>query len=179
MAEFSKDSSNIYYFKHSLSSVPKSKVVAFRFEFEESDPSFKDSQILCTSVSSGTSDSVLKTALDMMSETTSSCIGGFNGDESDKYDGIIKLNSSRTTIGIKLNLNGVISFNAKIYLRIIEEELEVLQQEKIVDGTLYSLNPLTVIISDFRQAASKVLFYSYTSPSRKTILTKYLISIYQ
>ena len=162
MAEFSKDSSNIYYFKHSLSSVPKSKVVAFRFEFEESDPSFKDSQILCTSVSSGTSDSVLKTALDMMSETTSSCIGGFNGDESDKYDGIIKLNSSRTTIGIKLNLNGVISFNAKIYLRIIEEELEVLQQEKIVDGTLYSLNPLTVIISDFRQAASKVLFYSYT-----------------
>ena len=160
-AEFSYVSSNIYYFKHSLSSVPKSKVTAFRFEFDQFDETFKGSKILCTIVSSSISDDELKTLLDNIDESTSSCIGGFNEEDNGNYDGIIKLDTNKNKIGIKLIVEGVITFNARIYLRILEEELEVKEQKKMTDE-LYTLTPLTVVISNFRNYASKILFYSYT-----------------
>ena len=55
-AEYSHVSNNIYYFKHTLSSIPKSKVTAFRFRFDQFDETFKGSLILCTVVPESTSD---------------------------------------------------------------------------------------------------------------------------
>ena len=160
-AEFSYISSNIYYFKHSLSTVPKSKVVSFRYYFDQFDDTFRDSKILCTLVSTSTTDDQLKIALDNLSEVTSSCIGDFTEGNGGFYDGIIKLDSTKTKIGIKLILEGVITFNARIYLRILEPELEVSEKQNKVEE-LYALAPLTVVISNFRSKASKILFYSYT-----------------
>ena len=160
-AEFSYESSNIYFFKHTLSSVPDSKIFAFRFQFDASDETYKDSKILCTSVSSSSTDDQIRTALNSLEESQSSCIGGFNGQNSDRYDGIIKLDSTKTMIGIKLDLNGVKSFTARIFLRIQEAELDQKEQQKKVDE-IYALSPQTVVISKFREYASKILFYSYT-----------------
>ena len=53
------------------------------------------------------------------------------------------------------------NFIARIFLRISEEILETKQQLKSLDQT-HSLVPSTLIISDFRQLASKILFYSLT-----------------
>ena len=161
-AEFSKESSNQYYFKYDISTIPKSKVMAFRFQFDKFDSTFRESKILCTSVASSTSDDQLKSTLDCLSQSTSSCIGDFSeSTENGIYDGIIKLDSSKTKLGIKLKLEGVISFTARIFLRIQEEILESKEQKKGVDQK-NSLVPCTLIISSFREKASKILFYSYT-----------------
>jgi hypothetical protein len=98
--------------------------MAFRFVFDEFDVSFKDSKIYCTSVSSSASDSELKTALDTLDITKSSCVGDFNEQEDEgMYDGIIKIDNTKTKIGIKVQLEAVINFNARIFLRITEEDL--------------------------------------------------------
>ena len=161
-AEFSKESSNLYYFKYDISTMPQSKVMAFRFQFDKFDSSFRESKILCTSVASSTSDDQLKKTLDGLSQSTSSCIGDFSeSTEEGIYDGIIKLDTSKTKIGIKLQLEGVISFTARIFLRIQEEILQPMEQKKGVDQK-NSLVPCTLVISSFREKASKILFYSYT-----------------
>ena len=162
MAQFSQESSFSYYFKHSVTFESKSKVTAFRFVFDQFDQVLRNSKIFCTTVDSSTSDAQLKTILDGLDATKSSCIGDFSEDEQKGiYDGIIKLSDTNKKIGIVLKLEVVITFTARIYLRIAEEMLEVQAQEKSVDQSL-SLVPNTVIISDFRDYASKLLFYSYT-----------------
>ena len=161
-SEFSKDSSSIYYFKHEVTFESKSKVTAFRFVFDEFNYNFKNSKIFCTSVESSTSDDELKTILNDLDSTTSSCIGDFTEEEDTGiYDGIIKLSDIKKKIGIILKLNVDINFTARIFLRIAEETLKVKEQQKLVNQ-LYSLVPITIIISNFRTSASKILFYSYT-----------------
>ena len=161
-AEFSKESSNLYYFKYDISAMPQSKVMAFRFQFDKFDDTFRESKILCTSVASGASDDQLKSALNGLSQSTSSCIGDFSETSTNgMYDGIIKLDKTKTKIGIKLQLEGVISFTARIFLRVQEEILQPMEQKKGVDQK-NSLVPCTLVISTFREKASKILFYSYT-----------------
>ena len=160
-AEFSQESSFNYYFRHTVTFESKSKVTAFRFEFDQFDQIIKGSKIFCTMVESSTSDDQLRTLLDGLDETTTSCVGDFNEDDKGIYDGIIKLSETKKEIGIVLKLPAVINFNARIFLRISEENLEIVEQEKSIDQSL-SLVPNTVVISDFRVYASKLLFYSYT-----------------
>ena len=137
-------------------------MTAFRFEFDQFDQTFKNSKIFCTTIEASASDSELKTILDGLDETTSSCVGDFSEDENKGiYDGIIKLSTSKMMIGIILKLEAVTNFNGRIYLRTAEEDLAVKEQEKSVDQTL-SLVPNTIVISNFRLYTSKVLFYSYT-----------------
>ena len=133
-AEFSQDSSFFYYFKHRVTFVSKSQVTAFRFEFDQFDAILKNSKIFCTTVETSTSDTDLKTILDGLDESTSSCVGDFSEDENKGiYDGIIKLSTSKMMIGIILKLEVVINFNGRIYLRTEEEDLTVKEQEKSVD----------------------------------------------
>ena len=136
-------------------------MTAFRFEFDQFDQIIKGSKIFCTTVESTTSDDQLKTLLESLDESTTSCIGDFNEDDKGIYDGIIKLSETKMKIGIILKLQAVINFNARIYLRTSEENLEIIEQEKSIDQSL-SLVPNTLVISDFRVYASKILFYSYT-----------------
>ena len=160
-AEFSQDSSFFYYFRHRVSFVSKSRVTAFRFEFDQFDPIFKNSKIFCTTVETSTSDPQLKTILDGLDETTTSCVGDFSEDENKGiYDGIIKLSTNKMLVGIILKLEVVTNFNGRIYLRTAEEDLEVKEQEKSVDQSL-SLVPNTIVVSNFRLYTSKILFYSY------------------
>ena len=161
-AEFSQDGTSIYYFKHTITFESKSKVTSFRFLFDQFDSNFKNSKIFCTTVDSSTSDAQLKTTLDGLTENLSSCIGDFSEDESSGiYDGIIKLTPNKLKLGIILKLNIDTDFSARIYLRTAEEILETKEQEKILDQSI-SLVPNTLVISDFRNLASKILFYSYT-----------------
>ena len=161
-AEFSQDGTSIYYFKHTITFESKSKITSFRFLFDQFDSNFKNSKIFCTTVDSSTSDAQLKTTLDGLTENLSSCIGDFSEDESSGiYDGIIKLTPNKLKLGIILKLNIDTDFSARIYLLTAEEILETKEQEKILDQSI-SLVPNTLVISDFRNLASKILFYSYT-----------------
>ena len=161
-AEFSQDPSDLYYFKHSIATMPSSRVMAFRFVFDEFDQTFKNSKILCTSVADTTSDEDLKNALNALDETTSSCIGDFNEEEDlGIYDGIIKLDKSKTKMGIKLQVSSVSKFSARIFLKIEEETLETKEQLVTLDQT-HSIVASTVVITSFRPLASKLLFYSLT-----------------
>jgi len=161
-AEFSQDSSDVYYFKYSISQMPQSRIMAFRFVFDEFDTTFKDSKILCTSVDASASDDTLKTQLDSLDATTSSCIGDFNEQEDQgMYDGIIKLDTTKTKLGIKLQVSTVTTFNARIFLKIVGTSLETKEQLTTLDQS-HSLVPNTLVISDFRKYASKILFYSLT-----------------
>ena len=161
-AEFSLDSSNLYYFKYTISDIPKSRVMAFRFVFDEFDVSFKDSKIVCTSIADTAADNELKTALDTLDITKSTCVGDFNEqDDQGMYDGIMKLDNTKKKIGIKVQLEAVINFKARIFLRIAEEDLSVEEQTKNLDQS-HSLVPNTVVIKSFRDYASKILFYSLT-----------------
>ena len=161
-AEFSKESTGLYYFKYDISYMPKSKVMAFRFVFDQFDQTFKDTKIICTSLDTSISDDNLKAQLDNLDPSNSSCIGDFN-EEYDLgiYDGIMKLDITNTKIGIRMQVSSNANFIARIFLRISEEILETKQQLKSLDQT-HSLVPSTLIISDFRQLASKILFYSLT-----------------
>ena len=161
-AEFSKESTGLYYFKYDISDMPKSKVMAFRFVFDQFDQTFKDTKIICTSLDTSISDDNLKAQLDNLDPSNSSCIGDFN-EEYDLgiYDGIMKLDITKTKIGIRMQVSSNANFIARIFLRISEEILETKQQLKSLDQT-HSLVPSTLIISDFRQLASKILFYSLT-----------------
>ena len=157
-AEFSHEGSNLYYFKYSISEMPNSRVMGFRFDFDEFDQTFKNSKILCTSVAG--SDDELKQKLDGLDETTSSCIGDFNEDDNlGIYDGIIKLDTSKTKMGIKLQVSSESPFNARIFLRVLEKKLKVGDELVTLDQT-HSIVPNTIIIADFRDSASKLLFYS-------------------
>ena len=160
-AEFSKNENNIYYFKHTLSEIPKSRVTAFRFVFDQFDRTFIGSNIVCTVVDESTPDDELITTLNQIITTRSNCIGEFNENDNGNYDAIIKLDTTKKKIGIRLHLEGIINFKARIYLRILEASLEQTEQKKKVDES-HSLVPLSVVISDFRQYASKILFYSMT-----------------
>ena len=161
-AEFSKESTGFYYFKYDISEMPKSKVMAFRFVFDQFDQTFKDTKIICTSLDNSISDDNLKAQLDNLDPSNSSCIGDFN-EEYDLgiYDGIMKLDITKTKIGIRMQVSSNANFIARIFLRISEEILETKQQLKSLDQT-HSLVPSTLIISDFRQFASKILFCSLT-----------------
>ena len=123
---------------------------------------FKDSKILCTSVTASTSDDDLKKVFDALDETTSGYIGDFNEeDDLGIYDGIIKLDKSKTKMSIKLEVSTVSKFSARIFLRVLEKSLEVKEQLLNLQQT-HSIAPNTLVISDFRNSDSKILFYSLT-----------------
>ena len=134
-AEFSSNANDVYYFKHTLSSVPDSQVTSFRFVFNQFEDDFKKGKILCTIVDTTASDDTLKNLLDNLTEESSKCVGGFNENNSGDYDGIIKLLGSNANqkIGIKATIVGSLDFTASVYIRIAEEKLEAKEQKAKID----------------------------------------------
>ena len=160
-AEFSAGQTDLnHYFKYSVSTIPTSRVTAFRIEFDTFYSfSTKTTKVFCTFVDSATSDADLIEALQLLNEETTSCVGDIN--ENGIYDGIIEYDETKTKMGIYLVTTGGYQFNARIYLKITETFLSAEEQKANEDET-YSLVPFSVVISDFREKASKILFYSYT-----------------
>ena len=155
----SSESTVNHYFKHSLSTIPKSRVGAFRIDFDVFDELLKESKVYCTFVDESTTDSSLIEQLRNLDEEKSSCVGAIN--DKGIYDGIIEYHQSKTKLGIYLYSNCQMSYTATVYVRITENILSVKEQTATADET-YSLVPFTIVISDFRESASKILFYSYT-----------------
>ena len=160
-AEFESDAKTLnHYFKYSFSSAPKSRVTAFRIDFDSfNELSLEMNRVFCTFVDESTTDEKLIEELGLLTEETSACVGKFN--EKGIFDGIIKHHSTRTKLGIYLFTRGVIQFTARVFLRTTEKFLSV-SEGKVTEDENYSLVPFTVTISDFRDYASRILFYSYT-----------------
>ena len=83
----SSESTVNHYFKHSVSTIPKSRVGAFRIDFDVFDELLKESKVYCTFVDESTTDSSLIEQLRNLDEEKSSCVGAIN--DKGIYDGII------------------------------------------------------------------------------------------
>ena len=145
-----------HFFKYSVKKIPISRIGAFRIDFDAYDDS--ETIVFCTFVDESTSDTVLEEKLRMLTKTDTTCVGEYH---SSKFDGIIEYDESKTKLGIYLVSKTVQQYTATVYIRINEAFLPVAERTNIPDEG-YSLVPQTVVISDFRNYASKILFYSYT-----------------
>ena len=158
--EFESDESTTeHFFKHSVSEVTKSKINAFRIDFDSFGDSSQDFKVLCTFVSQSTTDPQLVNTLRNLAEENSACRGGLSS--KGVYDGIFEYHDTNKKLGIFLYTDYKIFYTATVYLRIAEQFLPVEEKTFTVLENL-SLVPLTVTISDYRAFASKVLFYSRT-----------------
>ena len=160
-AEFSAGKLELnHFFKYTVTTTPSSRITAFRFEFDKFNERSKlSNQVYCTFVDSSTSDADLMEILRAIDASTSSCIGAFN--DNGIYDGIVEFHETKKTLGIFLVALGAIDFDARIYLKTNEKMLSV-NEQTVVEDESYSLVPFTIIISHFRDYASKILLYSYT-----------------
>ena len=175
------------FFKYESSTIPSSKITAFSFSFDQFSVSMTDYEVKCVSVSSTTTDSELISTLKSLSITGSSCIDGFKSYA--KYDGIVKLDSSKPKLGIVLHSKANFGFAATVYIRITERILGTEESKPMEDESL-SLVPFTVNIANFRALQkSKILFYSYkkvlqmvhtesSTPYPETLFTGNVLSVY-
>ena len=149
-----------HYFKYTVSSIPSSRIGAFRIEFDQFNQlSYKMNKVFCTFVDSSASDDQLIQEVGLIDDITSSCLGSFT--EDGIYDGLIKYPETKKKLAIYMVAKGHIDFTARLYLRINEKTLSA-NEQKIIEDSSYSMIPFTITISNFRQYASKILFYSYT-----------------
>ena len=155
-AEFQiEEAESFFYFKYSVSSVPSSRIGAFRFDLGEIT---KTPEVLCKFLSASSTDAQIISELDALDSDNSACVGGFiNG----VYDGIFKYDETKKLLAFVLKKKGTEVSKAKAYVRHNENVLTA-QEQTVQDNSLYSLIPFTLVISDFRIAASKILFYSRT-----------------
>ena len=85
--EFESDESTTeHFFKHSVSEVTKSKINAFRIDFDSFDDPSKDYKVLCTFVSKSASDQDLVNQLRNIEEENAACKGGLS--KNGIHDGI-------------------------------------------------------------------------------------------
>ena len=145
-----------HFFKYTITDVPKSRIGAFRIEFDVFNMLSINNEVFCTFVDESTSDADLEEKLLQITAENTSCVGKMSVGI---FDGIIEYDTTKKKLGIYLIAKGQISFTASVYLRTTEKFLSVEEQQVYVDE-LYSLVPFTVVISDFRDMASKILFYS-------------------
>ena len=158
--EFESDESTTeHFFKHIVSDVPKSKINAFRIDFDSFGDTSKKFKVVCTFVAQSASDADLINQLRNLGEENSACRGGLS--KKGVYDGIFEYHDTNKKLGIYLYTEFGIYYTATVYLRIAEKFLPVEERTYTVQENL-SLVPLTVTISDYREFASKVLFYSHT-----------------
>ena len=157
---FESDSTTFnHFFKYSVKNIPQSRIGALRFSFDVFSELSKTNIVLCTFVDEGTSDADLEEKLRQLTSEDTSCVGEFSSEGI--YDGIIEYDETKTKLGIYLVAKGAIQFTATVYVRTAEKFLDVKEDNVKIDEQ-YSLIPFTVVISDFRSVASKILFYSYT-----------------
>ena len=89
-AEFQiEDAESFFCFKYSVSSVPSSRIGAFRFDLGEIT---KTPEVLCKFLSASSTDAQIISELDALDSDNSACVGGLiNG----VYDGIFKYDETK------------------------------------------------------------------------------------
>ena len=150
-------SSDNYYFKYSFATIPESRIGAFRFDFDQFD-SIENKEVICTFVDESASDDQIISALDSVTDDKNVCKGAFK--IIGIYDGIFEYDKTKKMFVILLKTTNL-EANVAVYVRNKETALEVKEQE-VNDFAKYSLVPYVIHISQFRQYASKILFYSRT-----------------
>ena len=159
-ATFQVDSSSEnYYLKYSFSTTPTSRIGAFRFDFSAFDTASMQNQVLCTFVDASASDSTIVNELNKITKEKSACIGAFKN--YGKYDGIFEYDKTKKLFVILLKTTGELESEVSAYVRTKETFLSV-SEEKVLDYAKYSMIPFVIHISQFREKASKILFYSKT-----------------
>ena len=148
-----------HFFKYSVKNIPKSRIGALRIDFDSFNELSQNNNVFCTFVKESTSDADLEQQLRLLTDEDTACVGKFNS--KGIFDGIIEYNTTNTKLGIYLVAKGGIQFTATVYVRITEKYLDVKESTFTTDES-YSLVPFTVYIPDFRDSASRILFYSYT-----------------
>ena len=148
-----------HFFKYTVTNIPQSRVGAFRIDFDKFNVLSESNKVFCTFVDEQTSDADLEEKLRMLTDEDTTCVGNWNS--IGIFDGIIEYDTTKKKLGIYLVAGGGISFSASVFVRTTERFLSVGNQRVTVDET-YSLVPYTVVISDFRERASRILFYSFT-----------------
>ena len=162
--EFENQGTNFnLYFKTMISDIPSSKINGLRIIFDQfNEMSYGMNKVFCTFVNENLSDERLIETVRMLREETSSCVGLYN--EVGTYDGIIrypdKIDSTNRKLAIYMVVFAIAPFTGRLYLRTAEKMLNVGEGE-IMEEEYYSLVPLSVVISNFRESASKILFYSH------------------
>ena len=153
----------IYYFKYDFAgSLPTSLITAFKLDITPYTSEMNTYKVYCTNVLSSTSDADLVSQLTDVKadETKSTCTHIYQS--YGYHDSIMKLDNSKTKIGIAVYIPAAEATEVKINLRIVEKILST-SDEKPNYSESYSMVPITINIPTFREAsASKILFYSST-----------------
>ena len=97
-AEFSSDAKTLnHYFKHTVGTIPESRIGAFRIDFDSfNELSLQLNKVFCTFVDESTSDEKLVEQLGLLTDEDTSCVGKFN--EKGIFDGIIEYHSTKKKI---------------------------------------------------------------------------------
>ena len=147
-----------FYFKYSVSTTPSSRIGAFRFDLDQVQTA---PEILCKFVSDSATDTQIINELEALDVDKSVCVGAFNSNTR-IFDGIFKHDTTLKILAIILKKKGSeVTNDAHVYVRGKENVLEA-KEQNVQDNSLYSLIPYTLVISDFRSSASRILFYSRT-----------------
>ena len=155
-------SPTINYFKYVFTKIPSSLITAFKLDIIPYSTEMYGYKVYCTNLPSSASDSDLITALNEVKadETKSTCEHLYQ--HYGYCDCIMKLDKTKTKIGIAIYLASTVSPLITINLRITERILGVDESKPNIDDT-YSLIPITIDTQKFRESdASKILFYSST-----------------
>ena len=158
--EFESDEKTLnHYFKYNVKDIPKSRIGAFRIDFDVfNELSLEKNEVYCTFVEGSVTDDDLVKAFEDINSKNTNCIGQFN--KNGIFEGIIKYDQAKTKLGIILKAKGEIKFTATVYIQTKEQILEAKQQNMKIDEA-YSLLPFTIDITEFRKNTAQILLYSY------------------
>ena len=156
-------SDKVNYFKYDFGNdIPSSDIAAFRLDITPYSTAMDGYKVHCTNLLSSASDDDLKKALNEVQsdETKSTCL--HLRQNRGYLNSILKLDKTKTKIGIAIYIKADESPQISINLRIAEKILAIDELEPQINEQ-YSIVPITIDIPKFRAIPkSKILFYSST-----------------
>ena len=156
-------SDTVNYFKYDFGSgIPSSDIAAFRLDITPYSTAMDGYKVHCTNLLSSSTDDDLKKALNEIKsdETKSTCL--HLRQNRGYLNSILKLDKTKTKIGIAIYIKADATPQISINLRIAEKILAVDEFEPQINEE-YSIVPITIEIPKFRAIPkSKILFYSST-----------------
>ena len=156
-------SDTVNYFQYDFGiRVPSSDIAAFRLDITPYSTAMDGYKVHCANLQSTATDDELKAALNEVKadETKSTCL--HLRQNRGYLNSILKLDKTKTKIGIAIYIKSDETPQININLRIAEKVLGTDEFEPQINEQ-YSMVPITIDIPKFRETLkSKILFYSST-----------------
>ena len=156
-------SDTVNYFQYDFGiGIPSSDIAAFRLDITPYSTAMDGYKVHCANLQSTASDDELKAALNEVKadETKSTCL--HLRQNRGYLNSILKLDKTKTKIGIAIYIKADETPQININLRIAEKVLGTDEFEPQINEQ-YSMVPITIDIPKFRETLkSKILFYSST-----------------